>query len=52
MKLKGKQIGSQFRVLLRDSGYKLMSRPDKGVVILKPDSGPAEMWYANNDHSG
>ena len=48
-----KRIGSQVRETLKESGYELVSRPDKGVVILRDKStGKAEMWYANDDHAG
>ena len=49
-----KQIGSQLRERLSESGYVLVGRPSKGVVRLRPvnGSGPDELWYANNHHAG
>lgn len=48
-----KRFGSQTRVTLKESDYELISRPDKGVVILRRKSDNiAEVWYANNNHAG
>lgn len=48
-----KILGSQRRETLKEAGYTLVGRPDKGVVRLHPvGGGPDELWYANDDHSG
>lgn len=46
-----KQIGSQAREPLKESGYKLVGRL-KGAVILQDETGKKELWYANDDHAG
>jgi hypothetical protein len=45
-----KQIGSQYRETLAESGYKLVTR-FPGAVVLE-DDGKREIWYANDDHAG
>lgn len=49
-----KRIGSQLRETLKESGYLLVGRPQRGVVRLRPadGNGPDEHWYANNYHAG
>jgi hypothetical protein len=48
-----KIIGSQRRETLKEAGYIMVSRPAKGVVIIRPIGGSnAEIWYANNHHAG
>ena len=46
-----KQIGSQYRETLAESGYKLVGRYP-GAVILEDEEGKREIWYANDDHAG
>lgn len=47
----GRQIGSQHRVTLAESGYKLIRR-QPGLVILEAPDGQREAWYANDSHAG
>ena len=48
-----KRIGSQLRETLKESGYKLVGRPQAGQVILQDkETGKNELWYANNHHAG
>lgn len=49
-----KQIGSQLRETLAESGYKLIGRRPGEVLLEPPDfpASPREVWYANNDHAG
>lgn len=49
-----KQIGSQYRETLAESGYKLVGRRP-GAVLLEPSDYPAqprEAWYTNDHHTG
>lgn len=46
------QIGSQNRETLKASGYKLISRPSPGEVVLESDIGQKELWVANDDYAG
>ena len=46
-----RQIGSQLRETLAESGYKLVGRFPRGV-ILEDSEGKRETWYANDDHAG
>ena len=47
-------IGSQKREKLKESGYRLVSRPGSGRVVLAPvdGGGPSEIWYASDHHAG
>lgn len=47
-----KQIGSQFRETLKESGYVLVDRPSAGVVVLRNLGGQDEVWYANDHNEG
>ena len=46
-----KQIGSQLRETLKESGYKLIGR-QPGMILLEDSIGKREIWYANNYHAG
>jgi hypothetical protein len=46
-----RQIGSQLRETLKESGYRLIGRKP-GQVVLMSDAGNVEVWYANDDHAG
>ena len=46
-------IGSQKRELLKDSGYKLISRPSPGVIILQDvESNKQEYWFVHDHYAG
>lgn len=47
-----RQIGSQFRETLAESGYRLTGRPYPGVVLLEDEEGKRELWGANDYHAG
>jgi len=47
-----KQIGSQYRETLKESGYGFLYRSGKGVVILMSPEGKPEMWIANDGYAG
>jgi len=46
-----KQIGSQYRETLKESGCTLVERPGPGEVILDCD-GQLELWAVNDHHAG
>lgn len=46
-----RQIGSQLRATLKESGYVLVRR-EPGRVILQAPDGQREAWYANDHHAG
>ena len=46
-----KKIGSQIRETLKESGYKLIRRDYRSVILESPD-GMKEVWYANDHHVG
>ncbi len=45
-------FGSQRRETLEEAGYTLVSRPEKGQVILEDRSGARELWQANDHFAG
>jgi hypothetical protein len=47
-----KQIGSQMRETLAESGYKLVGRPAQRMVVLQDKDGKREVWYANDHFAG
>lgn len=53
-----KQIGSQLREIIEESGYVLVHRGDDGEVVLQPTwedgyaSGPQEIWFESDDNAG
>ncbi|KKL23891.1 hypothetical protein LCGC14_2420850 [marine sediment metagenome] len=47
-----KQMGSQDRETLAESGYRLVSRPFEGEVILADPEGNRELWMANDHYAG
>lgn len=46
-----KRIGSQIRETLKESGYKLIGRRYR-EVILEDSDGNKEVWGANDQHAG
>lgn len=46
-----RQIGSQYRETLRESGYQLVARKP-GMVLLEAPDGQREIWAANDQHAG
>lgn len=48
----GKHIGSQYRETLKEAGYKVVSRPYPGTVILENEDGGHEQWSVDNHHAG
>jgi hypothetical protein len=47
-----KIIGSQHREILKESGYKLVGRFHRVVILEDPADGHKELWYANDSHAG
>jgi hypothetical protein len=47
-----RQIGSQHRETLAESGYRLVKRPFDGEVILADADGNRELWVVNDHHAG
>jgi len=45
-----KQIGSQYRETLEESGYKLGKKLSHGEIILVNEFGCPEIWF-KNDHA-
>lgn len=46
-----KIFGSQIRETLAESGYKLISKAKKEVILESPDGG-RELWFLNDHHAG
>jgi hypothetical protein len=47
-----KQIDSQHRETLAESGYRLVGRYPGAVILEDKETGLRELWYANDDHAG
>jgi hypothetical protein len=47
-----KQIGSQLRVSLAESGMRLVARKPFMVLLEYVDTGEREIWYARDYHAG
>lgn len=46
-----KIFGSQTRETLEESGYKLVSKVKKEIILETPD-GIRELWFRNDHHAG
>ena len=48
-----KQIGSQYRETLEESGMEVYQGPNEdGEILLTDDEGNIEVWFQHDDHAG
>lgn len=47
-----RQIGSQYRETLKESGNKIVRRISRNEVILQTPDGELELWFKNDHASG